>query len=745
MKTISHVMQSLIYTHNHWNYLKFIYVLHFNSTNIFIPSKNDLDFDYYRYLQMIDKEYFRILNNSPRILKNEYNKHIHFTWKSFINQCFLIKKRNHTNLYITLVSWEKYKNFKSIKNDMIAYQNYRIALNVMAKTINQEEEKDEDDKRSSNMFLYSYDKNIMRITYIFLKNRLFYIHITEYLRLLIERLDSETRNIYYSKFKDWMNFHMFIKPPKGWNKLKIQTSQLVNSNTLVNHQNITELSSSMMRPISRPIIFENRSIQYLKKIIEEEKEKQKQKKEEENKLRLAPLSFYIPIFYLIQKIEKILTFSDSGRLCKRNYLDLKESNSIYYQCFEDQFYCDVVSVLKVIQTTEFWINHIFEVEEKITSNTKNCIKSLRNYVVSTEFNRELQFKYTYKHQLNQLLHEIYLFPSENLDLYIRWIQRSTKSFIVESLKMTDHLQTFDSNRSTNLLNFTMTENQNIERMRHIYLDNIFFVMYAKENILNRIQEVMKILRFIKVTISLNHVRLVMSIAKNMNPNYVEIVDLLQEGMLGVLKAVERFELDRGYQFTTYATWWVQQALNKIIAVHGNNMIPLPTHLQRKIHLIQTTSRALGQQFRREPLIEEIAAELRIPVYKIYQFLESSSYSKKIISLDQKVSLSDNRTFQYFLQKIEYRVPINITRLFGYLMRFISIKEATILRMKLGITPFQRHNMEQIMRIFGIHRDKIKFIERKSRIDIKYRLSLHGRYNMIAPYISKHLSDQILQD
>lgn len=752
----------IIYSHPNWNYFKLIYNLHFENIYISNSIKKDIDKDYYFYIKSVDKTYFKILLNDKNII-NHYTKYnLQSVWTIFKKNC----KQNKFNTFnfssFNLNKWKNVKNLQKFTNSIDLYKNYKTSLELISKRSENEEENLEfEDNKNSSAYLYSYDKNIIRMMYVFLKGGLFFQQLAQYLELLVEKLDGETRNTFYSKFKDWMDFYLFIKPPKSWNKFKMDLMDYIDNlekqDLLLGDLNEDFLFLENVASDNIANQIENIILEYFKKQIEEEKELEREEIEEERKQKLAPLSFYMPIYYLLKKIHFISQFFDITKLSKRTKIDLRESYSIFYVCIEDQLNSDILSILKILQITESWINDMKENDEKLVNDIYSFVKLLRNTMKMIDIltiQQNLKYQ-THQNQLIKFISEVYHHPSENLDLYTNWMNRNIKSLILLSIQNNNVLEDYfdfknntKSQISIDWINqrfpiSIMIKNKNLERMRHLFFDNMYFFIYGKKKTLKNIYEISKILRSIKVTIGLDHVRLVMSIAKNINYSNVELLDLLQEGMLGVLKAVERFQVDRGYQFTTYATWWIQQGLNRIIATHGDNMIPLPTHLQRKIHLIQTTSRMLGKKYGREPIIDEVASELNIPIYKIYQFLESSTYLKKVISVDQRIFTTDTRTYYYFLNKIDNRVPVNATKLYSYLMKFIPIKEATIMKMKLGIIPFEKHNMEQIMRIFGINRDKIKLIERKSNLKIRHCLSFYGKFHEIAPYISNHLSERLL--
>lgn len=558
--------------------------------------------------------------------------------------------------------------------------------------------------QDENILLRSYEKNLIRILHVLISDNTVSWHLREYFLYLKDKLDSHSKNQFLNRLKQWMNFDQLRK---------LNKKELVNSSDHfdeINTFDINNFEKSVQREIQHTIF--NR--------INDTSPQRVTRSEE-------PF-YFISQYYLLEllsKIEQSYSFLIYDRLSKRSVFSYREYRSFYYNLLERELQADIIGFLRLLHVTESWVIGVKEINGYAISKIKHTIESIKDL---SNGNNNL---YISRH--------LDLTNSEVLESYIEFFQKMIQNNLLKRISANLEEEKYI------FCDWLSYDQQGSARQKllMLYLDLMRSSVRKKSHHIYHIEYLQKISKNIKSTVAQDYIRLIMSVAKNPKYRNVDKSDLLQEGLIGLAKAVERFQLDRGYQFTTYATWWVHQALNRVLADYSSNIILIPTHLQRKIHLIQSTSRLLGKRLKREPLIEEVATELKIPIQKIYQFLETSTLSKRLISLDQKVASSDNRTYQHFIKAVPPRVPVSINRLFIYLLRFLSPRDATIMRMRLGIIPYKKHTMEQVARIFSVNREKIKNIEKYSLHKIRTQLLLEGRHSSLASRLSKYLADQIL--
>lgn len=592
-----------------------------------------------------------------------------------------------------------------------------------------------------NLLLRSYEKNIIRAIYFFMRSGIILEVISNYVSLFYKKIDADIKSAFFYKLKQWMNLDL----QKRYKNRASLVDELKLKHYIHAYLHLGEGSVKEDLREWKSFFMKRNDFDYNRKLLADHSQR-----------RSLPLvlSTHFNLISLFLVIDSLKEFFESSKASNRELFNLKGHNSGYFSFLRDQMYCDIISLLKMIQVNESWINHIIDLNKKSLFDTKEFLsdwKIVDNALDIIKYQRNKRPRVLYN--FVSIIKNISNVSFQHSTKYYHWILKNVEQNLISIFFTQAGRYVRYSMKEQPILNSSTEDypmvltssNVSGSYVRLTFVDLMTNFVLGREQSLTETGRILVILKEIKTQIAYDHVRLVISIAKNLKYGNVETSDLLQEGMIGLIKAVERFQLDRGYQFSTYATWWVHQGLNRVISSQSGSMIPIPTHLQRKVHLIQSTSKELSKKLNREPLIEEIAKELRIPVYKIYQFLEAASLSKRLISLDQKVAIEDNRTFQYFLKSVSNRMPINTTRLFNYILQMIPNKDSTILKMRLGIIPYKRHTMEQVARIFSVNRDKIKIIEKNSLTEIKYNLSLHGRYEKIAPILSYHLSEKIMRD
>ncbi len=389
------------------------------------------------------------------------------------------------------------------------------------------------------------------------------------------------------------------------------------------------------------------------------------------------------VHILTKEYNKLIKYQKEKLECVLNSKKISPSKEKNYQKIVDGILENIKSLQLSPSVLEDLVQKHYSENKKIVSLEGNLLRLAINFKIS----REEFLKFYIGNEINPNLKEF-------LDTNEQW-----KKF-------------FQKNK---------TEFKNI-RDRLVEISNKLGISVTEfKKLVSRVQKGEKESRIAKKEMVEANLRLVISIAKKYTNRGLQFLDLIQEGNIGLMKAVDKFEYRRGYKFSTYATWWIRQAITRSIADQART-IRIPVHMIETINKIVRTQRLILSEFGREATPEELAKKLRMPLEKVRKVLK---ISKEPVSLEKPVGDEEDSSLGDFIEDTKALAPLeqaiksNLSEATTKILSTLTPREERVLRMRFGVGMNTDHTLEEVGLQFSVTRERIRQIEAKALRKLKH--------------------------